>query len=82
MTTAITLAQAQAQLSAWLDASLAVSKGQTVQMDGQMLSRVNAEHIDKMIAFWDQKVQELTAVAANNAPVGRTYAKNGGGGRW
>ncbi len=82
MTTAITLAQAQAQLSAWLDASLAVSKGQTVQMDGQSLTRADAWKIQEAIAFWDQKVQELTAAAANNAPVGRTYAKNGGGGRW
>ena len=64
----ITLEQAQAQLDAWLAASLAVAQGQAYEIDTgtgrRSLTRVNAEHIDKMITFWQQKVNALTAASA------------------
>lgn len=60
----ITLAQSEAQLTAWLNASTAVANGQsyTITVDGisRTLTRVNAEHIDKMISFWDRQCKRLT----------------------
>ena len=70
----ITLAQAEAQLTSWLDASTAVANNQAYQIEGRTLTRVNAQHIDRMIKFWDTKVQVLTAAATR----GRTrYAVPG-----
>lgn len=64
----ITLAQAQAQLDAWMAASLAVAQGQAYEIDTgngrRSLTRVNAEHIDRMIVFWQAKVDALTSAAA------------------
>lgn len=64
----ITLAQAQAQLDAWLAASLAVTQGQSYEIDTgsgrRSLTRVNAEHIDRMITYWRSEVQRLTPVGA------------------
>jgi len=63
----ITLAQAQAQLDAWMAASLAVAQGQAYEIDTgngrRSLTRVNAEHIDRMIVFWQAKVDALTSAA-------------------
>lgn len=56
----INLEQAQAQLDAWLQASLAVANGQAYEIAGRKLTRVNAEHIDRMIDFWNNKVQSLS----------------------
>lgn len=75
----ITLAQAQEQLDAWMAASLAVTKGQSYALNGKSYTRVNVEHIDKMILLWDRKVKELSDTASGTA-VSRTYAKNGGRG--
>lgn len=56
---AITLAQARAQLTSWLNASTAVAKGQSYSIDGVQFSRVNAEHIQKNIDYWSAKVNRL-----------------------
>jgi hypothetical protein len=69
---AITLEQAQAHLAAWMKASLDVAtKGQAyvINSDGteRSLTRVNAEHIDRMIKFWEAKVAELTLAGATSA---------------
>lgn len=55
----ITQAQAQAQLDAYLAASLAVSKGQAYTIDGRSLSRANAAEIRAAIEFWDRQVKRL-----------------------
>ncbi|MDF3821982.1 DUF6148 family protein [Leptospira sp. 96542] len=60
----ITLTQAQAQLDAWLAASLAVASGQAFEVSGRKLTRVNAEHIDRMIDYWGAKVANLSNSAA------------------
>lgn len=64
----ITLAQAEAQLAAWMEASLVVATGQAYEIDTgsgrRSLTRVNAEHIDRMISFWDAKVKALTSASA------------------
>lgn len=64
----ITLAQAQTQLDAWMAASLAVAQGQAYEIDTgsgrRSLTRVNAEHIDRMITFWQTKVDALTGASS------------------
>jgi hypothetical protein len=59
-----TLAQAQEQLDAWLAASLAVTKNQSFTIGDRQLTRVNAEHIDGMIKFWNGEVNRLTRAAS------------------
>jgi hypothetical protein len=56
----ITLAQAEAQLAAWIDASTAVATGQSYTIGGRSLTRANAAEIRESISFWDEKVQSLT----------------------
>jgi hypothetical protein len=56
----ITLAQAQAQLTAWLAASTAVATGQAYSIAGRSLTRANAAEIRAQIDYWDSKVKTLT----------------------
>lgn len=62
----ITLAQAEAQLAAWLACSLAVASNQSYEIDTgtggrRTLTRANAAWIDKMIDIWDARVKALTS---------------------
>lgn len=57
----ITLAQAQAQLEAWLAASTAVAKSQSYEIDGRKLTRANAAEIRNSIDYWSGKVNILTS---------------------
>jgi hypothetical protein len=56
----ITLAQAEAKLTLWMDANDAVASGQQYTIGSRSLSRVNAEEIREQIQFWDAKVKELS----------------------
>jgi hypothetical protein len=56
----ITLAQAEAQLAAWLAASTAVASGQAYSIAGRSLTRANAAEIRNQIDFWDSKVKTLS----------------------
>lgn len=56
---AITLDQAQAQLSAWLAASLAVSTGQSYNIGTRQLVRANITEINKQIIYWENQVSKL-----------------------
>lgn len=60
----ITLAQAGAQLTAWLAASTAVAAGQsyTISVGGssRTMTRADAAAIQKQITFWDRQVKRLT----------------------
>lgn len=67
---AINLQQAQAQLDAWLAASLAVSQGQAYEIAGRRLSRANAAEVLQMVTHWERQVERLTGSAA-----GRTRAR-------
>lgn len=60
----ITVDQAQARLDAWLDADAAVSANQAYSINGRSLTRANASEIRANIDYWNNKVQELTAVAS------------------
>ena len=59
----ITLAQAEAQLAAWLAASTAVAGNQsyTIATGGtsRSLTRANAKEIGEQIVFWDRMVKSL-----------------------
>jgi len=56
---AITLAQAQAQLDAWLAASLAVATSQSYRIGTRTLTRADAGEIRRNIAHWERKVAAL-----------------------
>ena len=58
---AISLAVAEAQLTAWLAASTAVAGGQSYKIGERSLTRADASEILKMIEFWSSKVEALTA---------------------
>jgi len=66
----ITLAQAQAQLDAWLACSLAVAARQSYQIGDRIFTAANAAWIDKMILFWQGQVTALTAAAATGGVAG------------
>lgn len=55
----ITLAQAQAQLDAWLDASLAVARNQSYSIGNRSLTRANAQEIQQQVNYWRAEVERL-----------------------
>lgn len=64
----ITLADAQAQLAAWLAASSAVASSQSYEIEAangsrRKLTRADAAEIRGQIDYWDRKVKELTPMA-------------------
>jgi len=64
MNTGITLAQAQAQLSAYLAAEAAVLDNQSYSIAGRSLTRANFADIQRGIEMWNQRVQSLTRAAS------------------
>lgn len=54
-----TLEQAQAQLDAWMAASLAATAGQTYEIAGRRLTRQNAAEILQQIEYWSREVDLL-----------------------
>jgi hypothetical protein len=61
---AITLTQAQAQLDAWLAASLAVAGAQSYEIAGRRMTRADAAEITGQIDYWSRKVAEAQAQQA------------------
>ncbi len=57
---AITLTQAQAQLDAYLAASLAVATHQSYTIAGRVLVLADLEFINRSIEMWDARVASLT----------------------
>lgn len=61
----ITLAQAQAQLDAWLAASTNVATSQSYTIDtgngSRTLTRADAAEIRSQIKFWDGQVKRLSS---------------------
>ena len=55
----ITLAQAEAQLAAYLAAEAAVLAGQSYSIAGRSLTRANLDAIQQGIKIWDDRVQKL-----------------------
>ncbi len=60
----ITLAQAQAQLDAWMAADAAVAGGQSYSIGGRSLTRANAAEITNKIDYWEQRVIRLSRASA------------------
>ena len=65
----ITLAQAQAQLDAYLAAETAVLQGQSYQIAGRSLTRADLDSIQAGITLWNDRVSQL---AVKSAGRGRT----------
>ena len=59
----ITLAQAEAQLAAWLAASIQVAAGQSVSISGKSLTMVDSTKIQQQIDYWQLKVDVLSGGA-------------------
>ncbi len=55
----MTVNEAQQHLDAWLKADLAVSTGQSYIIDGQDVTRVDADKIRENIIYWTNKVRAL-----------------------
>ena len=72
----ITLEQAQAQLNAWLAASLAVSQGQSFEIAGWRLVRADAAEVMRSVQYWQQQVS-LLARAASGRGRSRTVLLGG-----
>ncbi|HEY0847406.1 MAG TPA: DUF6148 family protein [Noviherbaspirillum sp.] len=59
----ITLAQAEAQLAAYLAAETAVLTGQSYEIAGRKMTRADLEAIQSGITIWNARVRELTSRA-------------------
>jgi hypothetical protein len=59
----VTLARAQQQLEAWLDADLAVSKRQSYSIGGRSLTAADAGEITAKIEYWTNQVNRLQSSA-------------------
>lgn len=62
-----TLAQAQAQLDAWLAADMAVSKKQSYRIGERQLTHADAGVITEKIDYWSGKVKELSLRATGRS---------------
>jgi len=67
----VTLAQAQAQLDAWLACSLAIAGGaQSYAIGNRSLTRADLAEVHAAIDRWRAEVRSLTAVAAGDSGAG------------
>lgn len=62
-----TIAQAQAQLDAWLAADLAVAKKQSYRIGERQLTHADADVITEKIDYWSGKVKELSLRATGRS---------------
>ena len=65
----ITLAQAEAQLAAYLTAETAVLSGQSYEIAGRRLTRADLATIQKGIQIWSARVDTLTASSTGTGRV-------------
>ena len=65
----ITLAQAEAQLAAYLAAETAVLSGQSYEIAGRRLTRADLAAIQEGIKVWSARVDTLSA---SSSGIGRT----------
>lgn len=56
----ITLAQAEAKLTLWMDAEDKIASGQSYTIGGRSLTRANLKEVRENIDYWDGKVQRLS----------------------
>jgi len=79
MSSIFTAEELEAQLTAWKAALIAVSKGQEHWIDGEKITRADLPRIRETLEWLGSEKQKL---ATSTRPPGRTFAKQGGGGRW
>lgn len=72
----ITLAQAEAKLTLYLDALDKIVLKQKVEIDGQALTRANLADVEKAIEIWDARVKQLSASASGRGRM-RTITPRG-----
>lgn len=72
----ITLAQAEAKLTLYLDALDKIVLKQKVEIDGQSLTRANLADVQTAITYWDEKVKTLSAQASGRGRM-RTITPRG-----
>lgn len=60
----ITLAQAEAQLAAYLAAEIQVLSGQAYEIAGRRLTRANLAEIQAGIQLWSSRVTALSSTAS------------------
>jgi hypothetical protein len=63
----ISLADAEAQLSAWVAANLATAKGQSYSIGNRSLTRVDSSDILEQIDYWSGVVASLKRSAAGQS---------------
>ena len=63
----ITLAQAEAQLAAYLTAETAVLSGQAYEIAGRSMRRADLAEIRNGIDTWDKRVKNLSAAASGRS---------------
>jgi hypothetical protein len=56
----ITLAQAEAQLTLWLNASTAIASGQEYSIGDRQLKRADLAEVNNSIKMWQQHVTRLS----------------------
>jgi hypothetical protein len=64
---AYTLEQAQAQLDAWLKASLAAATNKSYEIAGRRLTRQDAAEIQRQVEYWSREVQLLRLAGAGRS---------------
>lgn len=72
----LTLTQAKENLSAWIAADLAVSKGQSYSIGGRSMTRTDAKEITAKIKFWQNMVTALTSSTAGGLTVKRVMPRD------
>ena len=60
----ITVAEATAKRDLWIEAEEAVSTGQSIEVGGRTLTRVELSNIRQAITYWSRMVDELTFAAS------------------
>lgn len=56
MAPSFSVAQCEAQLQKWYDASLALAEGKSATIGTRSLTRANADEIEKMITLWEGRL--------------------------
>lgn len=65
----LTLAQAETQLAAWIEADAAVANNQSYSIGSRSLTRADAGEITDKIRFWQSQVNKLSAKASSRGRV-------------
>ena len=71
---AVTLAQAQAQLALWMAADASVAASQEYRIGDRTLKRADAAHILDRIKYWSGEVDRLSVIG-NRRRLGPTFRR-------